>query len=75
MPADDNLGASQYSGCSSTVESQLPKLMTWVRFPSPAPFYTAGRRQHDKHAIWQALTLKSQVAGGNRPMGMPESQG
>jgi 4-alpha-glucanotransferase len=25
------------SGCSSMVEPQLPKLMTWVRFPSPAP--------------------------------------
>ncbi len=24
-------------GCSSMVEPQLPKLMTWVRFPSPAP--------------------------------------
>jgi hypothetical protein len=25
-------------GCSSMVELQLPKLLTWVRFPSPAPF-------------------------------------
>ena len=25
------------SGCSSMVELQLPKLLTWVRFPSPAP--------------------------------------
>src|SRR5215470_2310963 len=24
-------------GCSSMVERQLPKLHTWVRFPSPAP--------------------------------------
>ncbi len=24
-------------GCSSMVELQLPKLLTWVRFPSPAP--------------------------------------
>ena len=24
-------------GCSSMVEPQLPKLMAWVRFPSPAP--------------------------------------
>ena len=31
--------SSRYSlsGCSSMVEPQLPKLMTWVRFPSPAP--------------------------------------
>ena len=27
------------SGCSSMVERQLPKLDTWVRFPSPAPKY------------------------------------
>ena len=25
-------------GCSSMVELQLPKLLTWVRFPSPAQF-------------------------------------
>lgn len=24
-------------GCSSMVEQELPKLLTWVRFPSPAP--------------------------------------
>ena len=24
-------------GCSSMVELQLPKLIAWVRFPSPAP--------------------------------------
>jgi hypothetical protein len=24
-------------GCSSMVELQLPKLVAWVRFPSPAP--------------------------------------
>lgn len=26
-------------GRSSMVEPQLPKLMAWVRFPSPAPDY------------------------------------
>lgn len=26
-------------GCSSMVEHQLPKLNTWVRFPSPAPSF------------------------------------
>src|SRR4029077_673175 len=26
-----------HRGCSSMVELQLPKLLTWVRFPSPAP--------------------------------------
>ena len=29
------------SGCSSMVELQLPKLVTWVRFPSPAPTLNA----------------------------------
>jgi hypothetical protein len=28
---------SKRCGCSSMVELQLPKLLTWVRFPSPAP--------------------------------------
>ena len=27
-------------GCSSMVELQLPKLLTWVRFPSPAPTFS-----------------------------------
>lgn len=26
-----------FCGCSSMVERELPKLLTWVRFPSPAP--------------------------------------
>ena len=26
-------------GCSSMVEPQPSKLVTWVRFPSPAPFF------------------------------------
>ena len=30
------------SGCSSMVELQLPKLLAWVRFPSPAPRSTYG---------------------------------
>ena len=29
-------------GCSSMVELQLPKLLTWVRFPSPAPTLDGG---------------------------------
>ena len=29
----------QPSGRSSMAERQLPKLHTWVRFPSPAPFW------------------------------------
>ena len=31
-------------GCSSMVELQLPKLLTWVRFPSPAPSYGVTRQ-------------------------------
>jgi hypothetical protein len=31
-------------GCSSMVERQLPKLHTWVRFPSPAPILTPCNR-------------------------------
>ena len=30
-------GINLKRGCSSMVELQLPKLITWVRFPSPAP--------------------------------------
>ena len=30
-------------GCNSMVECQLPKLITWVRFPSPAPRSLATR--------------------------------
>ena len=37
MLAGDNLRVGNCCGCSSMVEPQLPKLMMWVRFPSPAP--------------------------------------
>ena len=33
----DSLISRNPCGCSSMVELQLPKLLTWVRFPSPAP--------------------------------------
>src|ERR1035438_9425916 len=36
-PAACYKSALTMSGCSSMVERQLPKLHTWVRFPSPAP--------------------------------------
>ena len=36
-PAVCYKSALTVSGCSSMVERQLPKLHTWVRFPSPAP--------------------------------------
>lgn len=33
-------GEASSSGRSSMVERQLPKLHTWVRFPSPAPIFS-----------------------------------
>ena len=33
-------------GCSSMAELQLPKLTTWVRFPSPAPLVCPHLRGH-----------------------------
>ena len=43
LPAILALGSAQASarGCSSMVEHELPKLDTWVRFPSPAPLFRA----------------------------------
>ena len=32
-----NVGHDIYRGCNSMVEPQPSKLVTWVRFPSPAP--------------------------------------
>jgi hypothetical protein len=32
-----SVGAVSIGGCSSMVEPQPSKLMTWVRFPLPAP--------------------------------------
>ena len=38
LTIEGNLGKIGHAcGCSSMVELQLPKLTTWVRFPSPAP--------------------------------------
>ena len=34
----DEIARHVLRGCSSMAELQLPKLTTWVRFPSPAPF-------------------------------------
>ena len=30
-------------GCSSMAERRLPKPITWVRFPSPAPFFVSDK--------------------------------
>ena len=35
--SESSLRINDGCGCSSMVELQLPKLLTWVRFPSPAP--------------------------------------
>src|SRR5690554_4941233 len=35
------------SGCSLMVELQLPKLIAWVRFPSPAPYSS----RHSSHLL------------------------
>ena len=37
-PCSDVAMLTAARGCSSMVEPELPKLLTWVRFPSPAPF-------------------------------------
>ena len=39
---------ARLSGCSSMVELQSSKLITWVRFPSPAPVCKLGER-NDAH--------------------------
>src|SRR3546814_6377178 len=44
------------SGCSSMVELQLPKLLAWVRFPSPAPSHSCGRR----HLLSRPVTRADQ---------------
>lgn len=36
-PVSCYLSRSQPCGCNSMAEFQLPKLVTWVRLPSPAP--------------------------------------
>ena len=51
------------SGCSSMVEPQLPKLIAWVRFPSPAPsdFYRRCRQ-----FFWRIDILKRLGVGKYR---------
>src|SRR5688500_1187927 len=39
------LGKTNEGGCSSMVEQQPSKLMTRVRFPSPAPVFAAQQRR------------------------------
>ena len=52
-------------GCSSTVELQPSKLITWVRFPSPAP---AVKRAHIAQSV-EHLHGKEGVTGSNPVVG------
>jgi hypothetical protein len=62
-----SLSQSAMRGCSSMAELQLPKLITWVRFPSPAPtpilFCHAGENQHPVFLF--SLYLLSSFARGS----------
>jgi hypothetical protein len=58
-------------GCSSMVELQLPKLLTWVRFPSPAPVLNAEAWHPPAHSVTVAssslkLMERPQVVPGAR---------
>ena len=70
----DSLISRNPCGCSSMVELQLPKLLTWVRFPSPAPL--PRRRQASRGnsggrkilIAWENLgDLHNGLAPGNCP--------
>ena len=50
-------------GCSSMVELQPSKLTTWVRFPSPAPFYI--KKCLNSSAVEQSAVNRS--VGGSNP--------
>jgi AsmA protein len=44
-PTNSNRITSPSRGCSSMVERELPKLLAWVRFPSPAPTQQSNRKE------------------------------
>ena len=50
------------SGCSSMVELQLPKLLAWVRFPSPAPLSAFGAALAFASIRWPSLAFIVQRA-------------
>ena len=56
--------ALQICGCSLVVESQPSKLVVWVRFPSPAPFFCHLRFQ----LSWIEQLPSKQQAGGSSPL-------
>ena len=49
--------ASRECGCSSMVERQPSKLITWVRFPSPAPLDAGPDVYKRQHLIQQQQTF------------------
>ena len=59
-------------GCSSKVEPQPSKLMMWVRFPSPAPFFFGfrgwNRQAHIAQAVEHSLG-KGEVTGSSPVVG------
>src|SRR3990170_3045865 len=52
-------------GCSSMAEHQLPKLRTWVRFPSPAPLQADIKGDH------ACRCTLSKIIDGTRPRECP----
>ena len=62
------MGIARNRGCSSMVELQPSKLMTWVRLPSPAPgksgstpvFRVRARRGYEK--MWSAPNFSAHIA-------------
>ncbi len=61
-------------GCSSMVELQLPKLIAWVRFPSPAPVASnAVVAQLVEHSLGKGEVGSSTLRGGTNAMVKPSN--
>ena len=73
----DSLISHHRCGCSSMVELQLPKLLTWVRFPSPAPSpwqrqaSCVNRRSGKVLIAWEIPWPEPVPAGTCRCRGLP----
>ena len=76
MTRDNHNLRCMMCGRSSTVEPQPSKLMTWVRFPSPAPVWSSGVplrwmnniRAHIAQSV-EHLLGKEEVTGSNPVVG------
>ena len=58
-------------GCSSMVEHELPKLVTRVRFPSPAPIIIGnrmGKRFGENGSFLQGVTVNEVNSRGAEPL-------